>query len=131
MAIHKGRDGAVKIGSDTVLKLQSWSFQESQGTIETDSIGDTWMSRQGDLKDAQGEIVFFDDDTSSNNGQTSLTLGAEVTLELYPRGDGSGARYRSGPAIITQLSEPVDKGGIVTVTASWVANGAWSTATVA
>ncbi|MGR3495217.1 hypothetical protein [Citreimonas sp.] len=114
-----------------MLELQSWSFEETSATIDYDSMGSTWMKRKGDIKDASGDIVYLLDDTASGNAQASLTNGAEVTLELYSMGDGASAKYRTGPAIITGISEPVEKGGIVTVTASWVANGAWSTATVA
>lgn len=131
MATFTGRDGVVEVDDVTVLKLQSWSYSETMNTIETDSMGDEWMSRADDLKDASGDIVYLDDDTAVANGQNDLTLGAAVTLKLYGRGDASGRSYRTGPAIITGISEPVAKGDVVTVTASWVANGAWSKATVA
>lgn len=131
MATFRGRDGVVEVGSDAVLKLQSWEYTETVSTLDQDSMGDTWMNRASDLKDANGSIVFFEDDESSANGQSALTLGAEVTLKLYSQGDSSGKTYRTGPAIITEISAPVSKGETVTVTASWVANGAWSTATVA
>lgn len=130
MATFRGRDGVVEVGSDAVLKLQSWTYTETESQLETDSMGDTWMSRKGDLKDASGEIVFFEDDTSSGNAQTALVLGAAVTLKLYSQGDASTKVYRTGPAIISEISAPVAKGEVVTQTASWVANGAWSKATV-
>lgn len=130
MATYRGRDGVVEVGSDAVVALQSWSYTETQSTLETDSMGDTWMSRKSDLKDASGDLVYFEDDGASN-GQDSITLGAAVTLKLYSQGDASGKTYRTGPALITEISAPVTKGDMVTVTASWVANGAWSTATVA
>lgn len=131
MAIFRGRDGKVKIGSDSVLKIQSWSYTETVAMLDTDSMLDEWMTRLADLKDASGDIVYYMDDTPTGNAQTALTLGAAVTLELYSQGDTTGATYRTGPAIITEISEPVEKGGIVTRTASWVANGEWNTATVA
>jgi hypothetical protein len=130
MATFRGRDGVVEVGANAVLKLQSWEYTETVGTIEGDAMGDTWMSRKSDLKDASGSIVFFEDDTSSANGQTALTLGAEVTLKLYSRGNSAGKVYRTGPAIVTEISHPVAKGDMVTITASWVGNGSWSTATV-
>lgn len=130
MATFRGRDGVVEVGGVPVLKLQSWDYTESVGTLDADAMGDTWMTRKTDLRDASGSIVFFEDDTSSANGQTSLTVGAEVTLSLYSQGDGSGADYRTGPAIITEISAPVAKGDVVTVTASWQADGPWSIATV-
>lgn len=129
MATFRGRDGVVEVGDDAVLKLQSWSYTESVGLLDTDAMGDTWMSRVGDLKDASGDIVFFEDDTASN-GAASLTVGSEVTLKLYSQGDATGKTYRTGPAIINEISAPVSKGDTVTVTASWSANGAWSTAEV-
>lgn len=130
MATFRGRDGVVEVGSDAVLKLQSWEYTETVGTIEGDAMGDTWMSRKSDLKDASGSITYFEDDTSASNGQTGLTLGAEVTLKLYSQGDGTGKTYRTGPAIISEVSHPVAKGDMVTISCSWVANGSWSTATV-
>jgi hypothetical protein len=130
MATYRGRDGVVEVGSNAVLALQSWSYTESVSLIEKDSMGDEWMTRVADLKDASGDIVFFEDDTASANGQTGITLGAAVTLRLYSQGDVAGRDYRTGPAIISEISAPVAKGDMVTVTASWVANGAWSIATV-
>lgn len=130
MGTFRGRDGVVEVGDDAVLKLQSWSYTESAAMLETDAMGDTWMSRESELKDASGDIVFFEDDTDSGNGQTGLTVGEEVTLKLYSQGDATGATYRTGPAIINEISAPVSKGDVVTVTANWQSNGAWSTATV-
>jgi hypothetical protein len=131
MAIYRGRDGVVEVGANGVLHLQSWSYTETVSLIEADAMGDTWMTRVKSLNDASGDIVFFEDDTASGNGQTGITLGAEVTLRLYSQGEVTGKVYRTGPAIISEISAPVSKGDIVTVTANWVANGAWSTATVA
>lgn len=130
MPIFRGRDGAVEVGANTVLRLQSWSFSETQAQIETDSMGDTWGGTLGDINRASGEIVFYLDDTSSANGQTGLTLGAAVTLRLYEQGNATGRQYRTGPAVVSQIAAPVGKGDVVTVTASWVSNGAWTKATV-
>lgn len=130
MGTFRGRDGVVEVGNDAVLKLQSWEYTETVGTTDTDSMGDSWMTRKADLNDASGSITFYDDDTASGNGQTGITLGAEVTLKLYGQGNAAGRSYRTGPAIITEISHPVSKGETVTVSASWVANGAWSKATV-
>lgn len=130
MATFRGRDGVVEVGSHSVLKLQSWSYTENVSLIDTDSMGDEWMSRVSDLKDASGDIVFFEDDTAAANGQMALVTGAAVTLRLYSQGDSAGKTYRTGPAIVSEISAPVSKGDVVTVTANWVSNGAWSTATV-
>jgi hypothetical protein len=130
MATFRGRDGVVEVGSTAVLRLQNFTTTLTEGQLETDSMGDEWMTRKGDLKDASGEIVFFEDDATSGNGQTSLTIGAEVTLRQYTQGNASGRTYLTGPARISEISAPVAKGEVVTRTASWVGNGAWSTATV-
>lgn len=130
MAIFRGRDGVVEAGDNAVLRLQSWSFTETETQIETDAMGDTWGGTLGDIKRATGEVVFYLDDASSSNGQTALTLGAEVTLKLYEQGNATGKVYRTGPARVSQIAAPVSKGEVVTVTASWVSNGAWSMATV-
>lgn len=130
MATFRGRDGAVEVGTTNVLALQSWSWSGSVGLIEKDSMGDVAMTRVVDIADCSGDIVYFEDDTTSANGQTSLVQGASVTLRFYSQGEGTGKTYRTGPAIISEISAPVSKGEMVTVTASWVGNGVWSTATV-
>lgn len=130
MATYRGRDGEVEVGANKVLALQSWSYTETVGLIDADAMGDVWMKRVSDLRDASGDIVFFEDDTAAANGQTALTLGATVTLKFYSQGNSAGKVYRTGPAIISEISAPVSKGDMVTVTANWVANGEWTVATV-
>jgi hypothetical protein len=130
MAIFRGRDGVVEVGTAAVLRLQSWTFQSTANIIEQDSMGDTWGGAVADINRATGEIVFYDDDTASPNGQAALTIGATVTLRLYGRGNAAGRVYRTGSAIISSISHPVQKGEIVTQTAQWVSDGAWTTATV-
>lgn len=130
MATFRGRDGVVEVGADAVLKLQSWEYTETVNTMETAAMGDTWMTRKAGLKDASGSITFLEDDTAVGNGQAALALGAEVNLKLYSQGNAAGKVYRTGPAIITEISHPVSAGDVVTISASWVANGAWSEATV-
>ena len=130
MSIHRGRDGVVEVGDDAVLQLQSWSFTTTEAQIETDAMGDEWGDTLGDIKRASGDIVFYDDDSSSGNGQAALTVGAVVTLRLYGRGDGTGASYHTLSARISEVSRPVQKGDVVTVTANWVSKGAVTTATV-
>lgn len=131
MGIFRGRDGVVEVGANAVLRLQSWSFTETETQIETDAMGDTWGGTLGDIRRASGEIVFYLDDAASANGQSGLTLGAVVTLKLYEQGNAAGRVYRTGSARVSQIAAPVTKGEVVTVTASWVSDGAWTSATVA
>lgn len=129
MATFRGRDGAAEVGADAVVALQSWSYTETLAVLESDSMGDTWGSTKSDLKNASGDIVYLEDD-GTGNGQDSITVGAEVTLKLYSQGTATGKTYRTGPAKITEISAPVSKGDVVTVTASWRSEGAWTTAVV-
>lgn len=128
MATFRGRDGVVEVGSDAVLALQSWSLNLTAGTVESDSMGDTWMTRKADIRDATGDFTYFDDDTASGNGQAALTPGATVTLRLYGRGKASGRLYHTGSGIVTSVSKSAAKGDMVSVTCGWEGTGVWTTA---
>lgn len=130
MAIFRGRDGVVEVGTAAVIRLQGWTFQSTANVIETDAMGDTWGGSLADLNRASGEIVFYDDDAASPTGQADLVLGSTVTLRLYGRGNATGRVYRTGSAVISGISHPVQKGEVVSITAQWVSDGAWTTATV-
>jgi len=41
MASHIGRDGIVKVGSNTVAEVKSFSIEESADTVETTKMADT------------------------------------------------------------------------------------------
>ena len=39
MATHKGSEGIIKVGTDSVLEIRPYSFEESADTLEYTSMG--------------------------------------------------------------------------------------------
>ena len=97
MATHKGSEGIVKVGSNTVAEVTSFSFDETADTIETTALSNSAHSYVSDLVGFSGSIDCFWDETDTS-GQGALTAGASVTLNLYPEGATSGDTYYSGTA---------------------------------
>ena len=49
MANHKGSEGVVKVGSDTVAEVRDWSLEETADVIEDTSMGDSARTKQAGL----------------------------------------------------------------------------------
>lgn len=129
MAVHKGSEGLVKIGVNTVAEVKSYSIEESGDTVETTSLGDTARTYLPSLTTFSGTIECHWDETDST-GQGALTIGAQVTLNLYPEGDDSGDSYYSGDVIVTGVSRSAAMDDIVAATYSFQGNGALTLTTV-
>ena len=123
MAVHKGQEGFVKVGTNTVAEVKDWTLSESAETIDTTSMGDTTRSYVPSLKSASGSISVRWDETDTT-GQGALIAGVEVTLNLYPEGDSSGDTYLSCSAIITEVGTSSSFDGLVEGSFSFQVNGA-------
>ena len=73
--------------------------------------------------------VFWDETDSS--GQGALSIGSEVTLNVYPEGDTTGDTYYTGSAIVTGVSRTGAFDGLVEASISVQGNGALTESTVA
>ena len=100
MATHTGSEGTVKVGSNAIAEIRSFSIEESADTLEDTTMGDTARTYKSSLTTYTGTVDVLWDETDTN-GQGALTIGAEVTLNLYPEGDTSGDTYYTGTAIVT------------------------------
>jgi hypothetical protein len=103
MATISGNDGIIKVGTSAVAEVQNWDITETAATIRDTAMGDTWETRKTGLKSWTGNITCHLDDTDTS-GQEALTVGAEVTLALYPEGDTTGDEEYTGSAIITSVN---------------------------
>jgi hypothetical protein len=130
MAVHKGSEGYVKVGANTVAEVRDWSLSESADTIETSSMGDAARTYTTGLTSASGSVSVHWDETDST-GQGAMTVGSEVTLNLYPEGSDSGDTYATLSAIITEAGVSASFDGLVEATFSFTANGAVTWGTVA
>jgi len=130
MATHAGSEGTVKVGSNAVAEIRSYSIEESADTLEDTSMGDTARTYKPSLTNFTGSLDVLWDETDAT-GQGALTIGAEVTLNLYPEGDTSGDTYYTGSAIVTGRSITGSYDGLVEMSISVQGNGALSETTVA
>ena len=130
MATHTGSEGTVKVGSNAIAEIRSFSIEESADTLEDTSMGDTARTYKSSLTTYTGTVDVLWDETDTN-GQGALTIGAEVTLNLYPEGDTSGDTYYTGTAIVTGRTINSSYDGLVEMSISVQGSGALSETTVA
>ena len=128
MATHKGSEGIIKVGSDSVLEIRSYSIEESADTLEDTSMGDSARTYKPSLTSFSGSLDVFWDETDT--GQGALSIGSEVTLNVYPEGDASGDTYYTGSAIVTGVSRTGAFDGLVEASISVQGNGALTETTV-
>ena len=123
MATHKGSEGTVKVGSNAVAEIRSYSIEESADTLEDTSMGDAARTYKPSLTSFSGSLDVFWDETDAS-GQGALTIGSEVTLNVYPEGDTAGDTYYTGSAIVTGVSRSASFDGLVEASISVQGNGA-------
>ena len=129
MATHKGSEGTVKVGSNAVAEIRSYSIEETADTLEDTSMGDTARTYKSSLTSFSGSLDVFWDETDTN-GQGALDIGAEITLNVYPEGDTSGDVYYSGTAIVTGVTRSASFDGLVEASVSVQGTGALTETTV-
>lgn len=129
MATHKGSEGTVKVGSNAIAEIRSYSIEESADTIEDTSMGDSARTYKPSLTQFSGSIDVFWDETDTS-GQGALDVGSEITLNFYPEGDASGDTFYSGSAIVTGVTRTGSFDGMVEASISVQGNGALTESTV-
>ena len=128
MAVHKGSEGAIKIGSNQIAEVKSYSLDESADTIETTSMGDAARTHLSSLTSFSGSVDCMWDETDSS--QNALAVGSTVTLLWYPEGSATGATYYSGSVIVTGKNITGSFDGLVEASIAVQGSGAITTATV-
>ena len=129
MATHKGSEGIVKVGTDSVSEVRSYSIEETADTLEDTSMGDSARTYKSSLTSFSGSLDVFWDETDAS-GQGALTIGSEVTLNLYPEGDTAGDTYYTGTAIVTGVTRTGSFDGLVEASVSVQGTGALTQTTV-
>lgn len=129
MATHKGSEGIVKVGTNTVAEVRSYSIDESADVLEDTSMGDSAKTYLASLTSFSGSLDVFWDETDTS-GQGALTVGSSVTLNVYPEGDSTGDTYYSGTALVTGVSRSGSFDGMVEASITVQGSGALTAATV-
>ena len=130
MATHKGSEGTVKVGANAVAEVRSFSISSTADTIEDTTMGDAARTYKPSLTSWSGSVEVYWDETDTS-GQVALTVGAEVTLNVYPEGSTSGDSYLTGSAIVTGRTINSSFDGMVEASITVQGNGALTADTVA
>jgi predicted secreted protein len=128
MANHLGREGLIKISSTTVGELRNYSLSNSSDTVEDSVIGDTFRTRKATMRTWSVSGDLYWDETDA--GQLTLTVGASVTVNLYPEGADATDTYYSGGGIVTKFDISAAFDGMVEGSITIEGNGTLSTLTV-
>ena len=130
MGTHHGSEGVVHVGANAVAEINDWSYEESAEFAEDHNLNDLNKTRHATaIKDWSAELNCWWDETDTN-GQEALTIGASVTLNLYPEGASSGDNYVTGTGLVQGVGVAVTKGGITERRISVIGTGALSHTTV-
>jgi hypothetical protein len=130
MATHAGSEGTVKVGANAIAEIRSFSVEETGDTIDDTSMGDTARTYIAGLKTYTASIDCLWDETNTT-GQGALTIGASVTLNLYPEGATTGDIYYTGTALVTGRTITSSHDGLVEMSISCQGSGGLTQATAA
>jgi len=130
MATHTSASGVIKVGSNAVAEITSYSLEYTSDTVEDTVIGDSARTYKPTLKQFTASVDAFWDETDTN-GQVALVVGTEITFSIYPEGDTSGDTYYTGSAIITGRTISSSTGEMITANFTLQGNGDLTESTVA
>jgi hypothetical protein len=128
MATHAGSEGTVKVGANAIAEIRSYSIEETADVLEDTSMGDVARTYLSSLTTFTGSIDVLWDETNTT-GQGALTIGASVTLNLYPEGSSTGDIYYTGTAIVTGRNITASYDGLVEMSISVQGTGALTQST--
>jgi len=129
MATHTGSSGLVKVGTNTIAEVRSFTLDTTAELLEDTTLTDTSKTFQVGKKGATASVECFWDETDTN-GQIAIAEGSQVTLYLYPEGADSGDYYFAGTWLVSgnSISTPTD--GIIEATFDATLTGALTRGTV-
>lgn len=128
MATHIGNEGVVLSGNNTVGEIASFELTETMVTADDSALTDVWDTHLAGSRSWNATVTARWDETDI--GQGDLTIGASVTLKLYPEGNTSGDTFYSGTASVTSLSHSASRNTTQEVTFECTGNGNLTIATV-
>ena len=129
MANHTGTSGLVKVGTDTIAEVRSFTLNTTSELLEDTTLTDTSKTYQVGKKGATVSVECFWDETDTS-GQIAIAEGNSVALNLYPEGADSADYYFSGTYLITGNSISVPTDGIIEATFDATLTGALTRGTV-
>jgi hypothetical protein len=128
MATHTGSEGTVKIGSDVLGSIRSYTIESTGETIENSTMGLSARTYVAGLTTFTGSFEVYFDETDT--AQNAVDAGASITFSVFPEGDSSGDTYYTGSGIVTGRSITASFDGMVEMSLSIQGSGALTETTV-
>jgi len=122
MATHTGDEGSVAIGANTIAEVMSFTLNENIELLDDSAKGDVSKTHLNGKKDWDGTIESHFDE-SDTLGQSAMTVGASVTLNLFLHGEATGDTQFTGTATINSVSFDSPEDGIVGANFTFTGNG--------
>lgn len=130
MAITRGCDGQIKVGTNAMGYIDSYSLSMNTGTTEVSQLGSEWKEYFATTKDWSGSASgTFDYSESSyqkgfvdnfiSSGNTNVTLVFKISAD----------KSLTGSAICTGVSVNASHGDKISVSFNFTGTGALSSAT--
>jgi hypothetical protein len=138
--VYTGRDGRLLLGSDTLVKVTSWTIQADLETLEITTLGDAQRNYVPGVQSFSGSaaLIYYTDVDSTNDASTLLrkiinttgvTTADVVTLTLRLV-DGNTNSDITLNAYITSASIGANVGEICSAQISFQGTGAITTASI-
>ena len=128
MTTATGNSGVVKVGTNTVAEVVSFTINENADRVEDTALGDTNRTYKAGLTDVGGTVECHYD-ASDTNGQEAMTPGSTVSFTFWPEGAGTGNPEATVSATILSIVTTVQFNEIISRTFEWGAAGTltWGT----
>ncbi len=129
MATFKGKDGTMSIGATVVSaaavgELRSFELETKSATTEATRMGHDWETHKATIKSWSGSCEVFWD--GADVGQVAIVVGTEVTMNMFPAGNGAPATdiYFYGTAIVESINRKQAHDGLVEASVTFKGTGA-------
>jgi hypothetical protein len=115
-ANHKGNEGFVRVGTNTVAEVRSYEYSLTNEPIDDTIMSDTARTFVSGVNSWSGNLSCFWDETDTN-GQEALVAGGTATMTFYPEGTTTATTdvSHTGVAIIEEVTRRAALQGIVEV----------------
>jgi hypothetical protein len=126
MANHRGQEGLVRVGTNAVAELRSYSLDIVQDTIEDTTLGDTFRTYTVGMKSWSGQLTCWWDESDANAQMAFLPLGTNAgtaSVTFLPEGTATAATTYSGTVVVTGCSHSASFDGMVEATYSFQGTG--------
>jgi hypothetical protein len=138
--VYTGRDGRLLLGSDTLVKVTSWTIQADLETLEITTLGDAQRNYVPGVQGFSGSaaLIYYTDVDSTNDASTLLrkiinTTGvttADVVVLTLRLVDGNTNSDITLNAYITSASIGANVGEVCSAQISFQGTGAITTASI-